>query len=131
VDAISFAFALQRRQQTGPMSSADTTERLYTIEELVPRRGRRFGGLLPVNELTMNLTSERVDYRYFKVLIVGEAVITKMLRKLFAVLDSLQVAFKVDPDPISERDAIFHIEKEFLHFLTSDTNPACQESFRM
>ena len=83
-----------------------------------------------MDELTMNLASERVDYRYLKVLIVGEAAITKMLRKLFAVLDSLPVAFKIDPDAISERDAIFHIEKEFLHGLTSDTNPACQELFR-
>jgi hypothetical protein len=83
-----------------------------------------------VDELTMNLAPEGVDYRYLKVLIVGEAAITKMLRKLFAVLDSLKVAFKIGPDAISEWDAIFHIEKEFLHRHTSDTNPACQELFR-
>ena len=83
-----------------------------------------------MDELTMNLTSERVDDRYLKILIVGEAAITKMLRKLLAVLDSLQVAFEIDPDAISERDAVFHVEKEFLHGVTSDTNPACRESFR-
>jgi hypothetical protein len=37
VSAIWLAFALQKAQ-AGPMSSADTTERLYTIEELVELR---------------------------------------------------------------------------------------------
>jgi hypothetical protein len=83
-----------------------------------------------MNELSMNLSPKRVDYRYLEALIVGEALVTKVLRKLSTVLDSLQVAFKVDPDPVSHRDAIFHIEKELLHRVTSDTNPACQESFR-
>jgi hypothetical protein len=78
----------------------------------------------------MDFTPERVDDGYLKVLIVAQAVLAKVLCKLFAVLDALLVAFKVDPDPISERDAIFHIEKELLHCLTSDTNAACQESFR-
>ena len=45
--------------------------------------------LLAVNELTMNLTSERVDDGYLKVLIVAQAVVSKMLSKLFGVLDSL------------------------------------------
>ena len=63
----------------------------------------------------MNLTSERVDDRYLKILIVGETAITKVLRQLPAVLDSLQIAFEIDTDAISERDAVFHIEKEFLH----------------
>jgi hypothetical protein len=83
-----------------------------------------------MNELAMNLSAKRVDYRYLKLLIVGEALVTKMPRKLLAVRDSFQVAFKVDPDPVSHRNAIFHIEKERLHGVTSDTDPACQESFR-
>jgi hypothetical protein len=45
--------------------------------------------LLPVNELTMNLTSERVDDRYLKVFIVAQAVVAEVLCKLFAVLDCL------------------------------------------
>jgi hypothetical protein len=88
------------------------------------------GWLLPVNVFAMDFTSERVHDGYLKVLIVAQAVVAKVLCKLFAVLDSLLLAFKVDPDSISERDAIFHVEKEPLHCLASDTNPACQESFR-
>jgi hypothetical protein len=38
-----------------------------------------------------------------------------LLSELFAVLDGLQVALEVDPDPVSHRDAVFHIEKELLH----------------
>jgi hypothetical protein len=43
-----------------------------------------------------------------------------MLRKLFAVGDSLKIAAEVDPDPVSKRDAIFHIKKELLHYRTSN-----------
>jgi hypothetical protein len=56
---------------------------------------------MPVNVLAMDFTSERVDD--LKVLIVAQAVVAKVLRKLFAVLDSLLVASKVDPDPVSGR----------------------------
>lgn len=70
---------------------------------------------LAMDELTINLSPKRVDYRYLKVLIVGEAVVAKMLSQLFAVLYSLLVTFKIDPDPVSQRDAILHIEKELLH----------------
>jgi hypothetical protein len=70
---------------------------------------------LPVNVLAMNLATGRIDYRYLKVLIVAQASFAEVLSKHFAVLDSLQVAFKVDPDPVSHRHAIFHIEEEFLH----------------
>jgi hypothetical protein len=73
-----------------------------------------------VNELAMDFPSDRVDHRYFKVLIVAQAVVAEMLRQLFAVCDSLKIALEVDPDPISERDAIFHIEKELLHCRTSN-----------
>jgi len=45
--------------------------------------------LLAVNELTMNLTSERVDDKYLKVFIVAQAVVAEVLSKLFAVLDGL------------------------------------------
>jgi hypothetical protein len=38
-----------------------------------------------------------------------------VLSKLFTVLDRLSVAFKFDPDPVSQRDTVFHIKKEFLH----------------
>jgi hypothetical protein len=42
-----------------------------------------------VNELAMNLTSERVDDRYLKVFIVAQAVVAEVLCKLFAALDCL------------------------------------------
>jgi hypothetical protein len=71
--------------------------------------------LLAVNDLTINLTPERVDDSYLKVLIVTQAVVAEMLSKLLAVFDGLEVAFQVDPDPVSHRDTILHIEKELLH----------------
>ncbi len=73
-----------------------------------------------MNELAMDFPSNRVDHRYFKVLIVAQAVLAEMMRKFFAVCDSLKIALEVDPDPISERDAIFHIKKELLHCRTSN-----------
>jgi hypothetical protein len=76
--------------------------------------------LFPMNELTMDFPSERVDNGYLKVLIVTQAFIAEMLRKLSAVRDGFKIAFEVDPDPISKRDAIFHIEKELLHCRTSN-----------
>jgi hypothetical protein len=63
----------------------------------------------------MNLTSKLVDDAYLKVFVVAQAVVAEVLSKLFAVLDGFQVAFEVDPDPVSRRDTIFHIEKELLH----------------
>ena len=86
--------------------------------------------IFPVNELTMNLSPAAANDRYFKVLVVSQAVIAEVLRKLFAMLNRFGVGFEIDPDPIPRRDAIFHIEKEFLHYLTSDTNPMGQLSFR-
>jgi len=46
-----------------------------------------------------------------EVLIVAQALVTEMLRKLLAVCDSLKIAVEVDPDPISKRDAIFLYQK--------------------
>jgi hypothetical protein len=76
--------------------------------------------LFPVNELAMDFPSSRVDHGYLKVMIVAQAVVPEMLRKLLAMRDSLKIAVEVDPDPISKRDAIFHIEKELLHCRTSN-----------
>jgi len=76
--------------------------------------------LFPVNELAMDFPSSRVDDGYLKVLIVAQALVTEMLRKLLAVCDSLKIAVEVDPDPISKRDAIFYIKKELSHCRTSN-----------
>jgi hypothetical protein len=72
-------------------------------------------GLSPMNELAMNLATGRVDDRYFKVFIIAQALVEKMLCKLFAMMDRFGVGFEVDSDPVPERNSIFHIEKEFLH----------------
>jgi hypothetical protein len=71
--------------------------------------------LFPVNELAIDFPSSRVDHGYLKVMMLAQAVVAEMPRKLFAVRDSLKIAVEVDPDPISKRDAIFHIKKEFRH----------------
>jgi hypothetical protein len=76
--------------------------------------------LFPVNELAIDFPSSRVDHGYLKVMMLAQAVVAEMPRKLFAVRDSLKIAVEVDPDPISKRDAIFHIEKELLHCRTSN-----------
>jgi hypothetical protein len=68
-----------------------------------------------MNELAMNLATGRVDDRYFKVFIIAQALVEKMLCKLFAMMDRFGVGFEVDSDPVPERNSIFHIEKEFLH----------------
>jgi hypothetical protein len=73
-----------------------------------------------VNELAMDFASNRVDDGYLKVLIVAQAVVAEMLRKVFAARDSFKIAVEVDPDPISKRDAIYHIKKELLHCRTSN-----------
>ena len=84
------------------------------FERLEPPR------LFAVNELAMDFPSSRVDDGYLKVLIVAQTVVTEMLRKLFAVCDSLKIAVEVHPDPVSERDAIFHIKKILSHCRTSN-----------
>src|ERR1700722_3861236 len=68
----------------------------------------------------MDFPSSRVDHGYLKVMIVAQAVVAEMLRKLFAVRDSLKIALEVDPGPISKRDTIFHIKKELLHCRSSN-----------
>jgi hypothetical protein len=76
--------------------------------------------LFPMNELAIDFPSSRVDDGYLEVLIVAQALVTEMLRKLLAVCDSLKIAVEVDPDPISKRDAIFYIKKELSHCHTSN-----------
>jgi hypothetical protein len=68
-----------------------------------------------MNVFAMNLATGRVDDRYLQILIVAQAVFAKVLCKLFAMTDRVGVGVEIDSDPVSERNAIFHIEKEFLH----------------
>lgn len=64
-----------------------------------------------MNVLAMTLTSERVDYRYLKVLIIAQAAVTKVLSKPFTMEDRIGVGFEIDPDLVSERHAIFLYRK--------------------
>src|ERR1700677_1443294 len=57
--------------------------------------------LFPVNKLAMDFAPERVDDGYLEVLIVAQTAVTEMLRKRFAVCDSLEIVIEVDPDPVS------------------------------
>jgi acyl-CoA hydrolase len=68
---------------------------------------------LAVNELAMDLRSSRVDDGNLKALIVAQTVVAEMLRKLFAVRDSLKIAVEVDPDPISNGTLTFISKKNF------------------
>jgi hypothetical protein len=79
-----------------------------------------------VHELAVNLTPAAVDDRYFKVLIVSQAVIAEILRHLFAVSNRVRVCLELDADPISHRNAISHIEEKLLHNQSSITCVASQ-----
>jgi len=71
--------------------------------------------LTPMNEFAMNLTAERVDNGYLKVLIVSQAVSVKVLCEDPAMCDRVGIVVEFQSDSISHRDAVFHIEEKFLH----------------
>jgi hypothetical protein len=72
-----------------------------------------------MDELAMNLTPNRVDDGYLKVLIVAKATVAKMLRERAAMGNRVGIRHKFDPRSISKGNAVFHIEKKFLHCRTS------------
>jgi hypothetical protein len=72
-----------------------------------------------VNKFAVNLSSDFVHNQYFKVLIVPQAVIAEVLRHFFTVLDCLRICLELNADAIPIRDAVFHIEKEPLHWWSS------------
>ena len=87
--------------------------------------------LLPVNELAINLSPKRIDHRYLKVLVVAEALVAEVLGNFFAMPNRFCICLELDPNYISMRDAIFHVEEKLLHAITSqETNPLCQVWFR-
>jgi hypothetical protein len=77
--------------------------------------------LLPVNELAMNFPPQRVDDGYLKVLVVAEALVAEVLGNFSAMPNRFCICFELDPNCISMRDAILHIEEKLLHCYTSDT----------
>jgi hypothetical protein len=87
--------------------------------------------LLPVNELAVNLSPKRIDHRYLKVLVVAEALVAEVLDNFFAMPNRFGICLELDPNDISMRDAIFHVEEKLLHAITSvETNPGSQVWFR-
>lgn len=55
----------------------------------------------------MYFPAQRVDDGYFKVLIVGEAIVAEVLRQHMAVLDCFQVGVEFNSNPVPQRNAIF------------------------
>jgi hypothetical protein len=78
-------------------------------------------GLFPVNEPTMNLTPKRIYHGYLEVLIVAQAFVTEVLRKFFAMRNRIGICVELNPDSISVRDAVFHIEEIRLHRTSSSS----------
>jgi hypothetical protein len=81
-------------------------------------------GLSPMDELAMNLATgrvdhgylkERVDHGYLKVLIVGKTTIEKVQCENAAMCNRVGIGLELDSDPISERNAVYHIKEKFLH----------------
>jgi hypothetical protein len=68
-----------------------------------------------MNELPMNLTAERVDDGYLKVLIISQAVSVKVLCQNPAMSDRVSIVLEFQSDAISQWDAVFHVKEIFLH----------------
>jgi hypothetical protein len=68
-----------------------------------------------MNELAINLSPKRVDYRYFEVLIVGEAVVAKVLSKFLAVHDRFGAGHEFNACAVSHGNAVLHVKEKCLH----------------
>jgi hypothetical protein len=68
-----------------------------------------------MNEFAVNLATERVDDGYFKILVVGKAVIEEMLCECLAMLNRVGIGFELQSNPIPHGDAVFHVKEEFMH----------------
>jgi hypothetical protein len=69
-----------------------------------------------VNKFAVNLSSDFVDNKYFKVLIVPQAVIAEVLRHFFAQsLIASEFVLNSMPTRSLFGIAVVHIEKELLH----------------
>jgi hypothetical protein len=106
-----FLWSINNRH--GPVWFQSGARPLVTLARVLAAMGLHLW--LAVHELAMNLSPKRVHDGNLKILIVPQTAVAEVLRKLFAVLDSFRVSFQVDSDPVSERNAIDHIEEKFLH----------------
>jgi hypothetical protein len=77
--------------------------------------GFRNPDLIAMNELAMNLAAERINDGYLKILIVAQTIVSKFQSEDSTMGNRLGIRIEVDADPISHRDAIFHVKEEFLH----------------
>jgi hypothetical protein len=68
-----------------------------------------------MNELAMNFATKRVYDRDLKFLIVPEASVAHVLRKLLAMEDSFSVILQFKTDTIPHRNAVFHVKEKGLH----------------
>jgi hypothetical protein len=63
----------------------------------------------------MNFPSQRIDHGYFKVLVVAKTLVAEVPGEHSAVLDRFDVGVELDSNPVSQRNAVFHIEEKSLH----------------
>jgi hypothetical protein len=68
-----------------------------------------------MDELTMNFPSNRVYHGYLEFLIVPEAAVANVLRKLLAMDDCFGVSLELNADTISHGNAVFHVKEKGLH----------------
>jgi hypothetical protein len=68
-----------------------------------------------MNVFAVNLASERVDYRYLEILVVGKATPVKVLCEDIAMCNRVGIGVKFQSNPIPHGDAVFHIKEKFLH----------------
>jgi hypothetical protein len=78
------------------------------------------GSMLTMDELAMYFAPRRVYDGYLKVLIIAQAPVTKMLCQNSAMRHCIGIRLELDPDSISERNTVYHIEEKPLHRITSD-----------
>jgi hypothetical protein len=80
----------------------ETTRRAFVIRESI--RADVEHGLSPMNELAMNLATGRIYNQYFKVLIVGKALIEKMLCEDAAMCNRVGVRLEFESYPNTRSD---------------------------
>jgi hypothetical protein len=76
--------------------------------------------MLTMNELAMYFAPRRVYDGYLKVSIIAQASVTKMLCQNSAMRYCIGIRLELDPDSISERNAVYHVEEKLLHGITSN-----------
>jgi hypothetical protein len=51
-----------------------------------------------VNKLAINLATDRVDYGYFQLQIVAQAIVTEVLRQFLAINDRFSIALELNAE---------------------------------